>query len=270
MDLLHWPGGAKAAVSLTFDVDGESGWLGSSPAYAARLSSLSDGSYGVNRGLERICSLLQSHGVGATFYVPGFTAEHHEGSIQALAAAGHEIAHHGYLHRPTHLLDEAEQREEIARGIAALEKCLGQRPWGYRSPCWELTPFTFGLLNEYEFAWDSSLMGDDRPYTATCGDESLLELPVHWFLDDWPHFSWSNESGGQFADRSAVAEAWLDEVDNARAEGRSVTYTMHPEVTGRADHLVVLERLLSGIQERGDVWVATHGEVASWVRERSQ
>lgn len=262
MDSLHWPGANKAAVSLTFDVDGEAGWLGNSPTYEARLSSLSDGSYGVERGLARICSLLDAYGVSATFYVPGFTAERHEAKIQALAAAGHEIGHHGYLHRPVHLIEEEEQHVELKRGISALERCLGQRPQGYRSPCWEMTPFTFRLLVEHGFAWDSSLMGDDRPYTATSGDLSLLELPVHWFLDDWPLFSRSNG----FADRHAVAQAWLDELDNAREEGRSVTFTMHPEVTGRADHLVVLERLLEGIKARGDLWVATHGMVASWVR----
>lgn len=257
-----WPNGARAAVSLTFDVDGEAGWLGISDDYAARLTSLSDGRFGVVRGLQRICDLLTEFDLKATFYVPGRTAELHPVEIAALVEDGHEVAHHGYLHRRAHLLDDDGQRHEIERGLAALEACTGRRPAGYRSPFWDVTPTTFALLIEHGFRYDSSFMGDDRPYVETYADLSIRELPVHWFLDDWPHFSWSNEGGGQFADRHAVVAAWLDELDSARADGRSVTYTMHPEVTGRADHLAVLRKLVEGIKERGDLWVATHEMVA--------
>jgi len=260
-----WPNNARAAVSLTFDVDGEAGWLGISDDYAERLTSLSDGRYGIARGLRRILEVLEEFDLKATFYVPGRTAELHPAVVAALVDSGHEVAHHGYLHRPAHLLDYDGQRNEIERGLVALETCIGRRPAGYRAPFWDVTPATFALLKELAFRYDSSFMGDDRPYVETYADLSICELPVHWFLDDWPHFSWSNERGGQFADRYAVIGAWLDELDSARAEGRSVTYTMHPEVTGRADHLPVLRKLIEGIKQRGDLWIATHEMVASHI-----
>lgn len=265
---LAWPDGARSAVTLTFDVDGEAGWLGGSASYGERLSSLSDGRFGVVRGLERICSLLAENALRATFYVPGDTAERYPSQIAALAAAGHEIGHHGHMHLRSHALDERAQRDEIVRGISALESCTGKRPAGYRSPFWEVTPATFALLVEYGFTHDSSFMGDDRPYLETLDGLSMLEFPVHWFLDDWPHFSWSNERGGQFADRGSVVDSWLDELDSARAEGRTVTYTMHPEVVGRASHIVVLKRLVDEITRRGDVWIATHQRIASHLREQ--
>src|SRR4051794_28983140 len=77
-----WPGGAEVAVSLTFDVDAESGWLGSDPAYAGRLSTLSEGRFGVTRGLPRILEILDRHEIKATFYVPGDTAERHTEAIR--------------------------------------------------------------------------------------------------------------------------------------------------------------------------------------------
>ena len=72
-----WPNSAQTAISLTFDVDAESGWLGEDDAYKHRLSTLSEARYGITRGLPRILQTLQRHDIKATFYVPGYTAELH-------------------------------------------------------------------------------------------------------------------------------------------------------------------------------------------------
>src|SRR4051794_25312624 len=159
-----WPGGAEVAVSLTFDVDAESGWLGSDPAYAGRLSTLSEGRYGVTRGLPRILAILDRHDIKGTFYTPGDTAERHTDALRDVVERGHEIGHHGYLHLRSDAIDAVKQRQEIEHGLDALNDRLGVTPLGYRSPSWELTPETFALLQEHGFAYDSSLMGDDRPY----------------------------------------------------------------------------------------------------------
>src|SRR5262245_23177776 len=159
-----WPDGAEVAVSLTFDVDCESGWLGEGEAYANRLSTLSEARYGATRGVPRILAILQKHGGKGTFYIPGDTAERHTETCRSIVEAGHEVGHHGYLHLRSDGIDAQQQREEIERGTSALQTCLGVTPRGYRSPSWELTPETFALLREKGFEWDSSLMGDDRPY----------------------------------------------------------------------------------------------------------
>ena len=94
-----WPGGAEVAVALTFDVDGEAPWLSEGPEYARRLTMLSQGRFGPARGLGRILALLDELNVTATFYVPGHTADQHPGAVEAILAGGHEVGHHGYLHR---------------------------------------------------------------------------------------------------------------------------------------------------------------------------
>jgi peptidoglycan/xylan/chitin deacetylase (PgdA/CDA1 family) len=257
----EWPEGADVAVSLTFDVDAESGWLGTDPAYVDRLSTLSEGRYGVTRGLPRILDVLRRHDVPATFYVPGDTAERHTEALKQVIEAGHEIGHHGYLHKQSDAISEREQREEIERGTKALEECLGVTPRGYRSPSWEHTPETLKLLHEHGFEWDSSLMGDDRPYRH----DGLLELPVHWSLDDWPHLHWKPGRGDAFTAPEAFLATWLAEFESAREERRHVTYTMHPEVIGRGHRAALLERLITQMREQANVWFATHGDVARWV-----
>jgi peptidoglycan-N-acetylglucosamine deacetylase len=256
-----WTNGADVAVSLTFDVDCESGWLGEGEAYRTRLSTLSEARFGATRGVPRILDILARHEIQGTFYIPGDTAERHTDTCKAIVDAGHEVGHHGYLHLRSDGIGEAQQREEIERGLEALETNLGVTPRGYRSPSWELTPETFALLQEHAFAWDSSLMGDDRPYTY----EGMLELPVHWSLDDWPHLHWKPGRGDAFTAPRDFVDTWLAEFDSAQADRRHVTYTLHPEVIGRGYRAQLLDRLITEIKERGNVWFATHGDVAAWV-----
>jgi peptidoglycan-N-acetylglucosamine deacetylase len=269
LDLPRWPGGADAAVCLTFDVDAEAPWLALSGEYAGRLSTLSEGRYGVVRAVPRILDLLARHGAAATFYVPGSTAARYPDCVRAIAAAGHDIGHHGHLHLRSHEVDADVQRAEVEQGLETLEPLLGRAPIGYRSPAWELTPETFGLLLEYGFAYDSSCMGDDRPYLETLDGAQLLELPVHWSLDDWPYYGWSVDAGGNVSSPSVWYESWLTEFESALAERRLVTYTMHPEVVGRGYRLLALERLIGEMNARAGVWFATHEQVAELVLGRA-
>src|SRR5206468_2767736 len=103
--------------------------------------------------------ILAKHDIKATFYVPGDTAERHTDALKQVIAEGHEIGHHGYLHLRSDAIDAVRQREEIERGLSALEDKLDVVPQGYRSPSWELTPETLALLHENGFSYDSSLMG---------------------------------------------------------------------------------------------------------------
>jgi peptidoglycan/xylan/chitin deacetylase (PgdA/CDA1 family) len=259
----EWPQDAEVAVALTFDVDGESAWLGEGPQFARRLSTLSFGRFGPERGLARLLALLADQDIPATFYVPGHTADNWPDVVPAILAGGHEVAHHGYLHLAPDTVAADGQRAELEEGLAALERC-GVRPVGYRSPSWELAPETLTMLGELGFTYESSLMADDRPYWTSSGGQPLLELPVHWSLDDWPYFGWSSyQGGGQLADPAVVERIWLDEYESARADRRLVTYTMHPEVTGRGYLTLMLERVITQMRERGKPWFGTHAQVAA-------
>jgi peptidoglycan/xylan/chitin deacetylase (PgdA/CDA1 family) len=261
-----WPGGADVAVSLTFDVDAEAGWIGTGRPYDHRLTALSEARYGVVRGLPRILDLLRANDIRGTFFVPGLTAQRHPDAVAAIVAARHEVAHHGHLHLRSDKVTAEQQRDEIEQGLAALVEAGAPRPVGYRSASWELTPETFDLLLEHQFAYDSSCMGDDRPYWETWQRRRILELPVHWSLDDWPRFGWSLDGGGNATDPAELRTSWLAEYDLARAERRSIIYTMHPEVIGRGQRFVELQRLVGDIVERGGAWFAPLSDIATHVR----
>ena len=258
-----WPDGADVAVALTFDVDGEAPWLGAGAEYSRRMTALSQGRFGPERGLGRVLDLLAVHQIPGTFYIPGHTVDHHPDAISAIAAAGvHEFAHHGYMHLCTEGLDEAGQRDELERGLAAFDR-HGIRPIGYRSPGWELTPETMTMLAEFGFSYESSLMADDRPYWELSGSQPVLELPGHWSLCDWPYFGFTPYDGGLLANPDTVERIWLEEFESARAERRVVTYTMHPEAIGRGYLTRMLDRVITGMRERGQPWFATHAQIAA-------
>ncbi len=248
-------------ISLTFDVDGEAGLACRAVpgGWADRLSSRSEARFGLLRGLPRILAVLSEFDAPATFYVPGAVAGRERAAVAEIVAAGHEIGHHGHDHLPSHGLSAERQRAEIERGLSALAEAGGGRPAGYRSPAWELTPVTLALLVEHGFTHDSSLMGDDRPYRLEAG---LLELPVHWSLDDVPFFAYG--AGIPHAPPVAtdlVIASWLREQDAARDERRHLTFTMHPELTGRAGRIDLLRAVLRRAAEHRTP-VLPHGAVA--------
>jgi peptidoglycan-N-acetylglucosamine deacetylase len=232
-------------ASVTVDVDGLAG-LACRPGgpWDGRLTSRSEHEF-VWRGLERLVGVFERFAARATFYVPGVTIEQDPGVFRELVAAGHELAHHGYRHLPTHTLDPVAERDEIERGLQALKGVGGGG--GYRSPGWELTPVTLALLTELGFRWDSSLMASDRPYRLESG---LVELPVEWRLDDVPYFA-------SLRDPREVLAIWAAEHDHA--EGH-ITYTIHPELTARGHRITLLEGLLDHIGP-----VVTHGEACAAV-----
>lgn len=264
-----WPGGATIAISLTFDVDAESSLLGRSSSYESRLTSLSEARYAVVRGLPRILEILASYEALATFYVPGLTAERHPDAVEAVVAAGHEIAHHGHMHLRSHEVDADTQRREIEDGIEAITRVLGEAPTGYRSPGWELTPHTVALLDEYNFRYDSSAMGDDRPYFLDYENVRLLELPVHWSLDDVPFFGFSGDLPARLGDPGAMWAAWAAEFESARRDSRYITFTMHPEIIGRGYRAEGLRTFLDDITRNGDTWIGRHADVAELILRRA-
>ena len=239
----------EAAVCVTVDVDGEAGLPD-----GGSLSARSERLYGVGRGLERVLEALAEFETAATFYVPGITAARHPDEIRSVAARGHEVGHHGHTHRSPASLSAAEQRAELRDGLAALA-ALGIEANGYRAPAWELTEATLALLPDHGFAYDSSLMGDDHPYEL---NRSLLELPVHWTLDDAPYFA--SDLGND-----ALTRVWRREIDLAVDESRPVTITLHPEILGRPHRVDSLREVLDHVAARG-IPALRHGDVATRFR----
>jgi peptidoglycan-N-acetylglucosamine deacetylase len=262
-----WPAGHKGGFALTFDVDAESAILAMRPAYAGRLSTMSHQAYGPKVGAPRILELLERHRLRATFFIPGLTADRYPGVVEKIAAAGHEIGHHGYSHVPFHSLSEARERHELERGLATLERITGRPPRGFRAPWWELNERTPALLAEYGFEFDSSLMDDDRPYLLDTGRGLLAELPVHWMLDDWEQYAFLPEPniGSVIESPAKALELWRLELDALVDDQGLFILTCHPFISGRPSRVRALEQLIEHARARGDVWFASLSEIASHV-----
>lgn len=265
-----WPEGRRGAVAVTFDVDAESAVLAVDPGYERRPSLMSHQRYGPLVGVPRILDLLEGKGIPATFFVPGATADRHPDAVAAIAAAGHELAHHGYLHEPLVGRSEAEERGFLERGLEALDRAAGVRPVGYRAPWWELGEHTLALLRELSFAYDSSMFERDAPHLLEADAGTLVEIPVSWALDDWERYAfWPDVTGsGVIARPSEVIEAWWEEIEALVEVGGCAVLTMHPFLSGRPSRARALASLIDRILERGDVWVASCGEIAARAAQR--
>lgn len=272
----------RATVCLTFDFDAISLWIG--PFRATSPSVISRGEFGVV-GVERILKLLDRTGIKGTFFITGHTADTYPESVKAIVAAGHEVGHHGYLHENPVVLSQEEERAVLEKGLAALDRAAGVRPVGYRSPSWDNSPHTIHLLQEYGFRYESSLMGHDfMPYWARVGDvihkdrgyefgipSDIVEMPVSWILDDFPHFEYvrteTRLSPGLSAP-SKVEEIWRGEFDfmYREVDGGVLTLTMHPQVIGRGHRMLMLERLIDYFGSHDGVRFATLAEAAEEYR----
>jgi peptidoglycan/xylan/chitin deacetylase (PgdA/CDA1 family) len=202
-------------------------------------------------------------------------------AFASIIEAGHEIAAHGCFHEAVPKLDNHDERRLMARQIEQHIANVGVRPRGYRSPAWDFTDETMALLEEFGFEWDSSLMGRDfepyrpRPVEVRWEEgsvfgppSSLLEIPVSWYLDDWPAVEFVPGVSAGLGDTTTILNRWRDHFDYAYANVPNPVYvlTVHPQTIGRAHHIMMFEKLIEHMSAHEGVWFATLSEIYDcWV-----
>jgi peptidoglycan-N-acetylglucosamine deacetylase len=77
------------------------------------------------------------------------------------------------------------------------------------------------LVAEYGLAYDSSLMDADRPYVLETPGGDIVELPVHWSLDDWEQYAYLPRPPFRSSIESPqkVLDLWTSELDAMRRYG---------------------------------------------------
>lgn len=254
---------ASCQVVVSFDFDAEEVWIGEDPANAFRPGTLSQGTYGAKVAVPLVLDLLARLDLPATFFVPGRVAERYPARIEEILAGGHEIGHHGYTHTSPSTLSPEQEEGELVRGREILT-ALGADVVGYRSPSWDFSPVTLDLLQAHGFRYSSNLMDDIRPYRHPAHD--LVELPVHWSLDDAPHFWFDGASWNKTIRTSAEVRAlWQEEYAGMAALGGLFMLTMHPQIIGRPGRIQMLEGFLTWVREQPGATFSTARAVADSV-----
>ncbi|HEV8516716.1 MAG TPA: polysaccharide deacetylase [Candidatus Limnocylindrales bacterium] len=246
---------ARLTVALTFDHDAIAAEVMRGDGPVAR----SRGEFGPRVGAPRVLELLARHQILATWFVPGHTLVSFPESVRAILEAGHELACHGWAHEDLATVGPGTQRELLERSRDAIGEVGGRPPAGFRAPYWSLSEETLDLVEELGFAYDSSLMDDDfrlhrirrddrhTPDGSELGAPGrLVEVPISWSLDDWPHFEPGRTGVGPLSAPSKVEEIWVAELEYAHGKvaGGVLTLTMHPEAIGRASRIAMLERFV--------------------------
>jgi peptidoglycan/xylan/chitin deacetylase (PgdA/CDA1 family) len=256
----------RSTVCLTFDFDAMSVWFGYKNVTPAMLYR---GEYGARVGVPRLLGLLDDFSLKATFFVPGHTVDSFPAETESILKAGHEIAHHSYAHVDPSEQSPGEERSDMERAWKTLER-IGVKPLGFRSPSGDYSVATLGLIEEFGFLYDSSLMADDfRAYHPRLGDKvtqqeplvrgkesRVWELPMCFEFDDWVHFQFNfNPYRNGTSAPSKVLEIWTGDYDwmHDRVDAGILTIAMHPQVIGRAHRIAMLSSFIEHCLERGDV-----------------
>jgi peptidoglycan/xylan/chitin deacetylase (PgdA/CDA1 family) len=140
---------------------------------------------------------------------------------------------------------------------------------GIRTPSWDFSPNTLAIEQEMGLLYDSSLMADEDCYELLLdgAPTGIVELPVEWVRDDAVYFTMHRfQSLRPHTPPREVLEIFRREFDVAYEEGGICQLTMHPHIIGYRSRIFIVEEIIRHAKAKGDVWFATHCDVAAWAK----
>ena len=275
--------------SFGVDVDAVAGWLGS---YGGEDSpdDISRGLFAGEVGSLRLVRLFERFGIKTTWFIPGHSIETFPDQMRAVVEAGHEVGIHGYSHENPIEMTPEQEEAVLDKCIDLVTKLSGKRPTGYVAPWWEFSPVSNELLLKKGIKYDHSLMHKDfEPYYVRVGDSwtkidyakqpqdwmkplvrgeetDLIEIPANWHLDDLPPMMFVKKAPNShgFVNPRDIEQLWRDQFDWVYREYDYAVFpiTIHPDVSGRPQVLMMLERLYSHMVRHPGVKFVTMDEIA--------
>lgn len=271
------------------DVDAVAGWLGS---YGGENSpdDISRGLFAGEIGMPRLLKLFERYGIKTTWFIPGHSIETFPEETRMVVEGGHEIGMHGYSHENPIAMTREQEETVLLKCIELIQQVSGKRPTGYVAPWWEFSPITNELLLKHGIKYDHSLMHNDfTPYYVRVGDQwtridygkqpkewmvplqrgtetGLIEIPANWYLDDLPPMMFIKKSPNShgFVNPRDIEQMWRDQFDWVYREMDYAVFpiTIHPDVAGRPQVLLMLERLFAYMQSHPGVRFVTMDAMA--------
>jgi peptidoglycan/xylan/chitin deacetylase (PgdA/CDA1 family) len=256
----------KILVSLGIHVDAVAGWLGS---YGGEDSpdDISRGMFAGEVGSMRLLKLFERENLKTSWFIPGHSIETFPEQMKAVAAAGHEVGLHGYSHENPIAMTPEQEEAVLDRSIELITQLSGQRPTGYVAPWWEFSPVSNELLIKKGIKYDYSRHPSTWMKPLVRGQETgLVEIPANWYLDDLPPMMFVKKSPNShgFVNPRDIEQMWRDQFDWVYREYDYAVFpiTIHPDVAGRPQVLLMLERLIAHFRAHDGVRFCTCDEMA--------
>ncbi|HEY0233673.1 MAG TPA: polysaccharide deacetylase [Afipia sp.] len=262
---------SRHIACLTFDADA---WSGLTARGLTSPTSISRGEFSVV-AIPRILKLLKKYDIRSTFFIPGIVIATYPDLARAIHAEGHEIGNHGWTHIPPANLEPQKEEADLLRASELIAKITGSNPVGYRSASFDLSEVTASLLLKHGFLYESSMMGHDHtPYRIRIGDKvqadgplifgeltRLVELPLSWNLDDFPHFEFLRTPTSLMPglmSANSVLQNWIDDFKYMHdiEEWGILTFVCHPYVIGRGHRMIFLENLIASLKKMNAVFLS--------------
>jgi peptidoglycan/xylan/chitin deacetylase (PgdA/CDA1 family) len=263
-----WPGGARGALSLSFDNLGEAAEieLGAFPAEAPLGEHFT-----ATRVLPAVLSELMLRNLRATFFVEGLNAELYPVELFSIHLQNHELAFHAWRHEQWGNLSAEEQADNLARGIAAFRGLgggAGVELAGLRPPGGQLGGGGLGLLREAGLR-----------YCSPAGESAGVEDGIALLPFQWQHVDAACVLPPLAPVRERIAgspdplgpDAFLahleGEIERLSREGGFATIVLHLFMLDwlGGDHFGALLDRLREAKSQGDLWVGPCGRVAEHV-----
>ena len=268
----RWPGDRRVAVvfNLAYEAwsDGKPPGLSPMgnplPPGAFDSNALSWGSYGSERGIERLMDVLARTKIRASVMTSGILAQRFPETVRAIAAAGHEIVAHSWAQDiiPSMLTPE-EVRADIARTTEILTKVAGVRPCGWISPRGTAAADSARFAQEAGYAWQGDAFDDDRPYLQTFENgERIVAIPLTMEINDLPHAMRFGRSPRAFIE---LFDDLLAHSRRNKREAVMIDVTAHAHVYGRPNGAWAYEEIANKTKKMQDVWIATREQIATHV-----
>jgi len=261
-----WPEGRRLAVVV--NVMYEQWSPGSAPGIgpmgnplgggALDYQALSWSDYGARTGIGRLLDQLDSAGVRASVYASGILAETAPETIAAVTAAGHELCAHAWSQDVLlPLLDEAAERDDIARSTEALALAGGVRPVGWMSPRCTPSGRTASLLAAAGYRWTGDVFDAELPYLLDTAGGPIAALPFGLDVNDLPLFVRYGAPARELFERFAYLLGAL------RREGRPayLDVTVHAHLAARPAGARALAEILELAATTPECCFATRGEI---------
>ena len=277
----NWPNNARLALQfvINYEEGGENNILhgdkgsetflseiiGAAAFEARHMSMESLYEYGSRAGFWRLHRLFQRFNMPITVYGIAMAMERNPEAVQAMLDANWEIASHGYRWINYQFIEEAVEREHMAKAIGIHERMTGSKPLGWYTG--RDSPNTRKLVLERDhFLYDSDSYADDLPYWHTEGSRNHLIIPYTLDANDMRFVAAQGfNSGDQFY------TYLIDSFDTLYEEGgRLMNVGLHCRIAGRPGRTAALARFLEYVSNKSDVWVCRRVDIARhWYEHHS-